>query len=99
MADSYILGLAADIRDSLGPFLSVNTGFITAGLGFILKLKTGFSIELVLFIIFKNNEEIRISVTNASDKIIKVTKIINPPNRLKYEVIKLEITVPKKPAR
>jgi len=76
----------------------VNTGFITAGLGFILKLKMGLSIELVLFIIFKNNEEIKISVTNASDKIIKVTKIINPPNRLKYAVIKLEITAPRKPA-
>lgn len=99
MADSNILGLAADTRDSLGSFLSVNTGFITAGLGFILKLKMGLSIELVLFRIFKNNEEIRFSVTNASDKIINVTKIINPPNRLKYEVIKLEVTAPKKPAR
>ena len=92
------LGKAFDSKDSLDSFLSVNTGFITAGLGFILKLKMGLSIELVLFIIFKNNEEIKISVTNASDKIIKVTKIINPPNRLKYAVIKLEITAPRKPA-
>ena len=44
-----------------------------------------------------NKDEIKISVTKARDKIIKVLKIMKPPSRLKYEVIKRAVDEPRNP--
>jgi hypothetical protein len=72
-SDKGILVFRIGARDVCFPAgADLASGLLNLGL----NLKIGSKINFVLFIILKRKEDIRISVTRANDKIIKVRKII-----------------------
>jgi hypothetical protein len=96
---SAILGLAAETKVSLASFFSLNTGLTIMGFVFLLKINMSFSKDFTFSVRFKKKEEIKISVTSAIDKRLKVIKTIYPPKRPMRGKRKKDIRDPKKPAR